>query len=103
MEEKVQKFLNRLTHNGKYEQVIDTFSNGCCYYASIMLHERFLTEAITEIMYDDIANHFGCLIDDRIYDITGDVTNKYDWQYWPEFALQDKLLTDRIIRDCIDF
>ena len=103
MKVKVQKFLNRITHNGTYSQVIDTFSNGCCYYAAAMLCERFCFEALTFIMYDDIANHFGCKIYDRVYDITGDVTDKYNWKVWNEFEKEDKLLTDRIIRDCIDF
>ena len=102
MEEKVRNFLNRITHNGKYEQVIDTFSNGCCYYAAIMLYERFCAE-LTYLMYDPIANHFGCRICNRVYDITGDVTDKYNWKVWDRFKKEDDLWTSRIVRDCIDF
>lgn len=29
---------------------------------------------------DYVANHFGCKIQERVYDITGDVTEQYKWE-----------------------
>ena len=52
-------------------------------------------------MYDQVANHFVVEIDGRLYDITGDVTDNYDVEPWDE--LDDDLLKQRIIRDCIMF
>ena len=47
------------------------------------------------------SNHFGTKINGRVYDITGDVTFKYEWKPWSE--VDDELLRARIIRDCIMF
>lgn len=52
-------------------------------------------------MYDQIENHFVAEIEGRLYDITGDVTDKYDVIAWDD--LDDDLLRARIIRDCIMF
>lgn len=52
-------------------------------------------------MYDEVANHFGARLDGRVFDISGDVTDQYDWQVWDQ--LPDLALRSRIIRDCINF
>ena len=52
-------------------------------------------------MYDDIANHFGTRVGDRVFDITGDVTSEYQWKPWSE--MDDELHRSRIERDCINF
>ena len=52
-------------------------------------------------MYDQVENHFVTQIQGRLYDITGDVTEKYQVKPWD--ALDDELLKKRIIRDCILF
>lgn len=77
------------------------FANGMCYWFAGILGERFSDEN-PSIMYDEIENHFGCKINDRIYDITGDVTEAYDWNDWWSVAMRDRLLTDRIMHDCRD-
>jgi hypothetical protein len=77
------------------------FSNGMCYWFAHILKERFIHES-TEIMYAEIPNHFACRINDRIYDITGDITDKYNWESWERFSFKDFALTERIIRDCVD-
>ena len=75
------------------------FSNGMCYYFSIILKERF--GPFVSLMYAEVDNHFGTRIADRIYDITGDVTDKYDWTLWSRMLIKDPLLYERILRDCI--
>ena len=52
-------------------------------------------------MYDQVENHFMTEIDGRLYDITGDVTGKYDAEPWDE--LDDELLKQHIERACIMF
>lgn len=78
----------------------DCFLNGMCYWFAFILRGRF-TAQNPIIMYDGVANHFGCKIENRIYDITGDVTEQYKWEVWLEYADRDSLETSRIYRDCI--
>ncbi len=107
MHDKVIKFINRFTQGGRNQGTIDTFTCGCCYWFAQILFERFYDPDAwrdeVEIMYDQIINHFGCCIDDRIYDITGDVTDQYNWGTWISVAQMDELHTERIIRDCVNF
>ena len=81
-----------------YKDVDDVFQKGCCYWFSVILHTRFPN---SRIMYDQVSNHFVTEIDDRLYDITGDVTEKYDVVPWEEYT--DTLHKSRVIRDCIMF
>jgi len=103
----VFKFIRRFTQGWKNKGVIDTFTNGCCYWFAYILYERFYDHDAwredVDIMYDQVENHFGCRIDGFVYDIRGDVTNSYDWQEWSSVAESDKLLFQRILRDCINF
>lgn len=52
-------------------------------------------------MYDPVANHFMAGIQNRLYDITGDVTDKYIAQPWDKF--NDELEHRRILDYCIEF
>ncbi len=79
---------------------VDTvFTCGCCYWFAAILCMRF--SGRTRMMYDQVENHFVTEIDGRMYDITGDVTDKYDVEPWDE--LDDDLLKSRLVRDCIMF
>ena len=109
--ETVLKFIARFTNQGKKAEVIDTFSNGCCYWFAEILWDRFcFNEPINSrskvyTVYDSIVNHWACCIDYRIYDITGDITDneEYRWEDWNRFMYQDISLTKRLYRDCINF
>lgn len=100
MKDEVLCFLSRFTNNGQFQQVTDAFTCGCCYWLAYILAERFNTDDAT-IMYDEVMNHFGTMIEGVVYDVTGDVTGFYDWRPWNE--LEDDILKSRIIRDCINF
>ena len=78
----------------------DTFLFGCCYWFADMLCRRFPNKD-PAVMYDEVANHFGARLNGRVFDISGDVTDQYDWQVWDQ--LPDLALRSRIIRDCINF
>lgn len=94
----VTNFLRRFHFS---TDITDVFSNGCCYWFAKILYDRFSMTHGAIIVYDEVANHFGTKIEGRVYDITGDVTSKYEWKSWAE--LDDNLLRSRIIRDCIMF
>lgn len=102
----VLKFISRFTANGQREQVIDTFSNGCCYWFAYILYERFNRAGSLSckgyMVYDIVANHFGCCIGGRVYDITGDVTEKYNWKDISHIS-DDECAVERVVRDSIMF
>lgn len=98
MDNQVINFINHF--NPESEDVIAVFSNGCCYWFAFILRHRFFMDD-SEIMYDPIANHFGTRVGDVVYDITGDVTDKYKWKPWQ--YIDDEAHRMRIIRDCIKF
>lgn len=96
MNTEVTNFLKRF-HSDKDVDIV--FTCGCCYWFAEILCRRFQAQSC--LMYDQVANHFVVQIEGRLYDITGDVTDKYDVEPWDE--LDDDLLKQRIIRDCIMF
>lgn len=53
------------------------------------------------MMYDPVINHFVAQIDGRLYDISGEVTQKYKVVRWDTYP--DELEKKRIIRDCVNF
>ena len=104
----ILNFINRFTSNGTRKEVIDCFQNGCCYWFAYILSKRFedFYSPQSKIYYDEIANHFGYYDQEanRVYDITGDVTNKYNWELsFEEVINKDLLHAKRIVRDCIKF
>lgn len=80
------------------QETIEIFTNGLCYWFAFLLKGRFPDG---EIMYDEVANHFGCAIAGRVYDITGDITDSYSWESWGDYHLREPLNGARIVRDCV--
>lgn len=81
-------------------QVTRTFTNGYCYWFAFILHNRFPD---SEIVYYHAGNHFACKIRGRIFDITGDITNKnLFFESWEEFKKTEPLEALRVTRYCID-
>ena len=105
LHETVMKFIARFTNNSQKQEVIDTFSCGCCYWFADILWNRFCFDAEEcTVLYDPVINHWACQIDGIVYDITGFITSdEYQWEPWVEFQYQDELLTKRLYRDCINF
>jgi hypothetical protein len=96
---KINNFIKQFRDFGP--DVVNCFSNGMCWYFTVILRERFGEEY--KVVYDPIINHFALEIYGRIYDITGDITenSEYNWKYWDEFIQEDVMLAQRICRDCI--
>lgn len=76
---------------------ITTFTEGCCYWFAYILASRF--NGI--IMYNEIDNHFGCLILEDVYDITGKINGKgfVVWEHYRDF---EPLNSIRIENQCIN-
>ena len=100
MKDEVLGFISRFTAKGKRKEVIDAFRNGCCFWFAKILRDRF-SGCNPSIMYDQVENHFGTMVGERIYDITGDVTDDFRWEIFEQ--MEDKLLISRLIRDCVAF
>lgn len=95
MNEKVLSFISRFNHYEKDNVLLNTFTQGFCYYFSIILQERFGGE----IYYEYIEGHFYCKIDSQYYDIRGNRTEFVD-----ETKLINKdeyLQVNSIITGCI--
>lgn len=93
----VNHFIGRFR---EHDRVTDAFRFGCCYWFAYALFRRFETDGAI-IMYDEVENHFGTMVDGAVYDITGDVTHQFRWIPWD--SVTDISLRKRIIRDCIMF
>ena len=100
MHERILNFIKSFQDFGT--GVIDCFTSGNCYYFAIILQTRFGGSDACPIVYDVVANHFATQIMGHIYDITGEVTDNYLWQYWEDLKQNyDPLVIERIYRDCI--
>lgn len=99
---RVLDFIEEFNGKGKWKQVIECFTCGNCFWFAYILHGRFVGLGhYVAVVYDDIENHFGCKIDDEVYDITGIVTNQYNWELWQTVKERDYLHASHIERDCI--
>lgn len=79
----------------------DVFLHGMCYWFAYILQGRFGGV----MMYERVENHFMQEIGGRLYDASGDVTERYGkspalmkWADMPEF---DSSLYKRLLRDCV--
>lgn len=98
--EKILNFISKFTDNNKRKEVIECFTQGCCYWFAKILLLRFNSG---NIVYDGIDGHFGYFnkLTKCVYDITGDVTNIYKWQDWTSLNQEDSSRSQRIIHNCI--
>lgn len=74
----------------------DTFLNGCCYWFTVILRERFSAE----IYYNPIENHFAGKIGDKLYDVTGEIDSS-GFVQWNDYKYVDLVHARRICDQCI--
>lgn len=100
LKERVLKFIKKFTLDGKRNDVIECFTSGCCYWFALILSKRFVDG---EIVYDQVANHYGYCIYacSAVFDITGDVTDKYNWENWSDVVVNDPALATKLFNNCI--
>lgn len=82
------------------DDTIEIFTTGCCYYFALILNTRFKGK----IVYNDIDNHFAFKYEDRLYDITGEITNdlcKLSYVNWEDYITIEPRNSERVIKDCI--
>lgn len=102
MTTKINNFIKQFRDFGP--DVVDCFSNGMCWYFTVILRERFGAGDEYRVVYDPVINHFALEMDEgHIFDITGDITDnkEYKWQYWEDYIQQNIREAQRICRDCI--
>ena len=92
----VGNFLKRFHTDNNIDKV---FTGDCCYWFALILFRRFIRDGAT-IMYDKTKNYFGTKINGRVYDISGDVTDIYDWVLWSELTDDYK---EQVTCNCIMF
>lgn len=90
MDDNILRFIG-LFHNDPI------YLNGLCYWFGMILMLRFNGS----LKYTD-NGHFVCEINNKLYDATGDVTEKYKrCVRWTKLMEEDCLLANRILHECI--
>lgn len=97
----ILQFIDKFKEYEKNNVLVKTFTEGFCYYFALILKERFPQG---RIMYHSVINHFVFELNNKLYDITGNYTEKANNQQlfpWEEYQKIEPLESQRIIRDCI--
>ena len=82
----------------KFESAQQLFMEGRCYWFAFILKERF----DGKMMYNQIMNHWACLIDNQLYDATGQIDSE-GFYVWPDVVTNDDLLYNRLVAQCINY
>lgn len=83
----------------EFHKAKTTFTTGCCYWFAQILSMRFGGTT----MYNQVENHWVQRIGNRLYDVTGDVTEQYPNAIeWAEFQRMEPGCARRLTEDCID-
>lgn len=86
---------------GHFRAAQETFLYGCCFWFAFILQARFGGT----MMYEPVENHYVQEIGGWLYDVSGDVTEKYRaskyLMRWSDMESYDSSLYRRLIRDCI--
>lgn len=96
MKNKILKYIDAFKSYDKNNILVNTFTKGYCYQFALILQERFGGT----ILYDPVEGHFVTLIDDCLFDITGDVTDKYP-HINTMYSKETYLSILSIVEDCI--
>ena len=82
-----------------FNEVRDFFSvTKNTYEFAVILQKRFSWQFHTHLMFDPVTYRFGLQVEKEIYDITGDVTDTYNWTPWLAYAPTVELLEQIIYR-----
>jgi hypothetical protein len=80
----IETFIKDFRGYGTGNEIIECFTQGHCYWFAFILSNRFPEGEI----YYNTMNHFIFKYNNRLYDITGDCTDKWDNEYlysWNEY------------------
>lgn len=84
---------------------IDAFSDmkehylsGKCYWFAVILRERFGGR----IFYNQIDNHWACLIGGHLFDASGEI-DQTGFEQWPGIIKDDTPYYNRLLSQCINY
>ena len=97
VDKEVMNFISRFTDKGRRREVVECFTQGCCYWFALVLSARFGGR----IMYDQTVGHFGCELGGVVYDITGVAKGK--WTYWRDLCREEPNVARNVRENCIEF
>lgn len=94
------EFIESFKSGFDKKEIEDCFLYGNCWYFSLILMNRF--ESLNpEVYYDPVMNHFVTKIEDKFYDISGEVSNNNKYESWVEFKKKEPNIVKQIENDCI--
>lgn len=85
----IETFIKDFRNYETGKEIIERFTQGYCYWFAYILINRFPDGEI----YYNTMNHFVFKYNNRLYDITGDCTDKWDNEYlydWNEYQKKEK-------------
>lgn len=66
----------------KEKKVSEAFkSGGDSFYFALILYWKYKEDG-AKIIVDRNRNRFACMIQGRLYDVGGEITGNYDWQFY---------------------
>lgn len=88
---KIEEFISLFNND-------DKFMNGLCYWFAYMLKGRFPNG---EIWYNQIENHFYFVVNNKAFDVRGEVELPSTAIRWSEYANYDELDYQRVVKYCV--
>jgi len=97
----VIEFIDLFKEYENNDVLVNTFTQGFCYWFAFILKTRFKDSEI----YYNTEDHFMIKLNDKLYDITGDCTDNWNnncLYLWNDFIIKYPNESKCIIRDVIE-
>lgn len=93
----VEKFIDNFKKGFDKEYLEHVFTDGNCYHFSLIVQSMYGGE----IVYDPHETHFLIKINDRFYDIKGEIQEPMDYYYWDDFEEVDYNEYEFVKHNCV--
>ena len=102
-EQFIQKFKDDFSKNQKEKELLkEHFTCGYCYHFAVMLEGVFKHgNRSVDLMYNPVENHFAAKINEKLYDINGEINDTEEWMTWTEYQKFEPLDSERVIKNCL--
>ena len=90
--------------NDTHELILDFIASlhGCpSYYWMARILETRFTDEDARIVYNPRLDMFACLINDRIYGISGEIVDTDEWIFWTVYQSTHPERAIELYRDCV--
>ena len=93
--------------NASFAGCEESFLFGNCYWYARILKERFSPWCKTEIMYNQVENHFCCCLTNGAGSFLADIRGVFTtgipdgWKKWEDYIVEEPIDAARVYRDCI--